>query len=129
MLAIERTADLVEERKAFRADQFKLTGNVNAHFDHTGPEIWEQSGGSITGFCDFVGSGGTLSGVTQYLKKVSPSVKAYCIEPNGCAVLAGIDATDPNHRIQGGGYMISPLKIMQDTTDLLDGYLQVTDEE
>ena len=56
-------------------------------------------------------------------------IKAYCIEPKGCAVLAGIDATDPNHRIQGGGYMINPLKMMEEATELLDGYLQVTDEE
>jgi cysteine synthase len=53
----------VGERGGYRADQFELYGNLRAHYEYTGPEIWEQSGGSITAFVDFVGSGGTLAGV------------------------------------------------------------------
>ena len=53
------------ERDAFRADQFGHAGNPAAHETGTGPEIWDQSGGEITAFCDFAGSGGTLAGPLQ----------------------------------------------------------------
>jgi cysteine synthase A len=91
---------VVEERDAFRADQFELKGNFNAHYFHTGPEMWHQADGGITAFCDFAGSGGTFGGVGMFLKEQSSEIKCYCIEPEGCAVYAGKDVIDPNHRIQ-----------------------------
>src|SRR5512136_2953164 len=58
---VEKEAQrIVAERNAFRADQFRLTGNFRAHYLHTGPEFIKQSGGVIDAFCDFVGTGGSF---------------------------------------------------------------------
>ncbi|MEQ8743672.1 cysteine synthase family protein [Parasphingorhabdus sp.] len=102
-LVRERASALANERQAFFVNQFENPGNSDAHFEGTGPEIWEQSGGSATSFCDFVGSGGTFAGVSRYLKQQNPDVRCYVTEPTDAAVLAGCDLRDPNHPIQGGG--------------------------
>lgn len=96
-----------KERNAFRADQFQRDENPRAHFDGTGPEIWQQSGGIVTAFCDLVGSAGTLGGVARYL---SPhGVKCFAIEPQGAEALAMGDISQPDHPIQGGGYLMADL--------------------
>lgn len=118
---------ITEERGAFRADQFSLRGNFRAHYLHTGPEILAQSDGKIDAFCDFVGSGGTFGGCASAFKEHSLRIKCYVVEPAGAAVLAGHDVTDPNHRIQGGGYGMSELAMLD--SSLIDGFLQVSDEE
>ena len=82
---------ITEERGAFRADQFRRPANRAAHEHGTAPEIWEQSGGVITGFCDFVGSGGTLGGSAAFF--APRGVRCYAVEPDR-----------PDHPIQGGGY-------------------------
>ena len=100
---VERVAQQITmERNAFRADQFNHKGNPNAQTT-TGAEFWHQSGGHIDAFCDFVGSGGTLAGVSSYLRHKNPNIKCYPIEPEGSAVLAGQQVTNPDHLIQGGG--------------------------
>jgi len=116
----------VEERSAFRADQFELEGNFRAHHLHTGPEILEQSGGFIDAFCDFVGTGGTFAGCATAFKEHNPDIQCYIVEPQGAAILAGWPVTYPNHRIQGGGYSLNGLKMLR--PDLVDGYLQVSDQ-
>ena len=63
-----RTEELVKQRAAFQADQFTHRGGFRAHYLHTGPEFWAQSGESIEVFCDFVGSGGTLAGCSRFLR-------------------------------------------------------------
>lgn len=118
---------IVKERRAFRADQFKLAGNVNAHYLNTGPEILHQTGGKIDAFCDFVGTGGSFTGCAMAFKEYNPSIQCFIIEPAGAAVLAGKPVSDPNHRIQGGGYSMPDLHLIK--PELVDGYLQVTDEE
>ena len=124
---VERVAgELVAQRGAFRADQFHLESAFRAHFEGTGPEIWEQSGG-IDGFCDFVGSGGTFAGCAAAFKERSATVKCYVVEPERAAVLAGEPATDPNHPIQGGGYSMPDLKFLN--RDHVDGYLKVSDKD
>lgn len=123
---VERaTREIVAERNAFRADQFQLESAFRAHHHHTGPEIWEQSGG-VEGFCDFVGSGGTFAGCAAAFKERDAEVLCYVIEPSGAAVLAGEDASAPNHRIQGGGYSMPDLTFIN--RDHIDGFLQVSDE-
>ncbi len=93
---------ITKERGAFRADQFERAGNPFAHETTTAPEIWEQSGGSVTAFCDFVGSGGTLGGAARFF---SPrGVRCYAVEPDR-----------PNHPIQGGGYSMAHLKHLEGT--------------
>ena len=120
------TREIVAKRNAFRADQFQLESAIRAHRLHTGPEIWEQSGGGIDGFCDFVGSGGTFAGCAAAFKERSAAVRCFVVEPEGAAVLAGESATDPNHRIQGGGYSMPELELIN--RDHIDGFLQITDE-
>lgn len=94
-------------RGAFRADQFLRPGNPDAHFDGTGPEIWAQSGGMVTAFADFVGSGGTLGGVARCLGP--RGVRCWAVEPAGAEALAGGDVSRPDHPVQGGGYAMADL--------------------
>ncbi len=122
-----RTQELVNERNAFRADQFRLAANFRAHYLHTGPEIIKQSKGIIEGFCDFAGTGGTFAGCAAAFKKYDPSIQCFIVEPDGSAVLAGKAITNPNHRIQGGGYSMANLRYLK--SDDIDGFLEVSDEE
>jgi len=125
---VEREAQrIVEERRAFRADQFRLEGNRRAHTLHTGPEFLAQAGGAIDAFCDFVGTGGSYAGCAMAFKEHDPSIQCFVVEPEGVAVLAGQPVSDPHHRIQGGGYEMPHLAMLQ--AEHIDGYLQVTDRE
>jgi cysteine synthase len=121
------TARIVRDRGAFRADQFHHMGNFRAHYLHTAREILEQTDGKIDAFCDFVGSGGTFAGCTAAFKEFNPKIECFVVEPAGSAVLAGGSPSRPNHQIQGGGYSMPDLPLIQ--TQLIDGYLQVTDAE
>ncbi|MCW7551443.1 cysteine synthase family protein [Endozoicomonas gorgoniicola] len=122
----QRTIELTAERGAFRADQFKLEGSWRAHFKNTGPEIIQQVG-HIDAFCDFVGSGGTFAGCSKYFKEVDHSIDCYIVEPEGAAVLSGEKPTNPNHRIQGGGYSMPDLSLIDSAC--IDGFMKVTDED
>jgi cysteine synthase len=126
-LVEDRARALTRERRAFRADQFLREGNRRAHEEHTGPELWSQTSGRIDAFCEFVGTGGTYAGVTLALKARRPSIACYIVEPAGAAVLAGRRVTDPNHRIQGGGYSMAEIALLEGVP--VDGFLQVTDDE
>lgn len=117
---------ITNERGAFRADQFHLPGNANAHEHGTGLELWEQSGGSIDVFCEFVGTGGTFAGVARYLKARNPDVKCFVVEPEGAAALAGKEIVNPDHRIQGGGYTMDHLEGVE--PDLVDGLVEISDQ-
>jgi len=125
---VEKEAQrIVDESGAFRADQFRLQGNFRAHYLNTGPEFIEQTGGAIDAFCDFPGSGGTFAGCAAAFKEYKPEIKCYVVEPEGAAVLAGEKATNPMHRIQGGGYAMPSLKFIK--PEFIDGFLKVTDDE
>ena len=117
---------ITQERGAFRADQFQLPGNAHAHYQHTAPEIMRQSGG-IDAFCDFIGSGGSFAGCARYFKEVDPAIQCYVVEPTGAAAFAGEPVTRPKHRIQGGGYTMAELPLLDRV--LVDGCLNVSDEE
>ncbi len=94
---VEKAAQrIANERGAYRADQFARAGNPQAHEMGTGPEIWKQSGGEVTAFCDFIGSGGTLAGTAKFLGP--KGVRCYAVDPDR-----------PNHPIQGGGYSMPDL--------------------
>lgn len=122
-----RAQAIVTERNAFRADQFRLAGSVRAHYLHTAPEILRQAGGQIDVFCDFVGTGGSFAGCAAAFKEHNPAIACYVIEPEGAAALAGEPVTQPNHRIQGGGYAFADLPLID--RGHVDGYLTVTDAE
>ncbi|RAP75973.1 PLP-dependent cysteine synthase family protein [Paenibacillus montanisoli] len=117
---------LVREKGAFRADQFERLGNTHAHEYYTAMEMWEQTKGEIDVFVDFAGSGGTFAGCAKALKRCNPAIRCYVVEPETAPYLAGQPVTNPNHRIQGGGYSMKlPLLDKEDATD----YLTVSDEE
>lgn len=125
---VEQVAQrIVAERRAFRADQFRLAGSFRAHYLHTGPEILRQAGGHVDAFCDFVGTGGSFAGCAAAFKEHDASIACYVVEPEGAAVLAGETCTRPNHRIQGGGYSMPSLPLLR--REHIDGYLQVGDVE
>ena len=77
---------LAEENGWFWANQFDNTANRDAHYRSTGPEIWEQTGGTVTAFVASVGTGGTLAGTSTFLKEKNPDVAAVCADPYGAAM-------------------------------------------
>nr|WP_174826825.1 cysteine synthase family protein [Ruegeria arenilitoris] len=121
-LVDEAAQRITTERNAFRADQFGHSGNPKAHATGTGPEIWHQSGGSVTAFCDFAGSGGTLAGAAEYLTPLG--VRCYAVEPEGARAIAGEAINNPDHPIQGGGYAMGDLVHLNGTA--LAGHLSVS---
>jgi cysteine synthase A len=81
--------------------QFSNPDNVRAHRLSTGPEIWEQTGGHVEAFVAAQGSGGTLTGVSTYLKERKPDVLSFAVEPAECAILSGRGWG--SHKIEGIG--------------------------
>jgi len=77
---------LAQELGAFWANQWDNTANRDGHFRSTGPEIWEQTGGRIDGFTCAIGTGGTLSGVSSFLKTRNPKVRVAVADPMGAAM-------------------------------------------
>lgn len=125
---VEEAAQLItRERDAFRADQFHLASSARAHYLHTAPEILQQAQGQVDVFCDYLGTGSSFGGCAAAFKEHDPGIQCYIVEPAGAAVLAGNPVTNPNHRIQGGGYSMTELSLIN--PDYIDGYLEVTDEE
>ena len=123
----QKAQELVKERGAFHADQFSLSGNVLAYEQHTGPEIWEQSEGKADVFLGYAGTGGTFAGTSRFLKSKRHAIRCYLVEPATAAVLAGKPATNSSHRIQGGGYNMANLPLLN--RSLVTDYLSVMDEE
>ena len=125
---VEREAQkIAKERRAFRADQFVLAGNSKAHFETTGPELWQESGQTLTAFVDFAGSGGTYAGIIRALKERDPDIRGYLVEPEGAAAISGAEVTKPDHPIQGGGYSMTDPALLEDVP--VDGYLEVSGTE
>ncbi|NHJ48422.1 MAG: cysteine synthase family protein [Asgard group archaeon] len=126
-LVEEETQRLTKERNAFRADQFTLDGNWHSHYYHTAEEIIRQVKEPIGGFCDFVGSGGSYVGISKKLREKYPKIKCYVVEPVSCAVLAGHEISNLDHKIQGGGYSKQNLAFLEHTK--IDGFIQIEDDE
>ena len=122
-----RAQELTAERHAFRADQFGNPSAARAHEEGTAQELWAQAGGGIDAFCEYVGSGGTYAGTMRGLLAHDPAIRGYVVEPAGAALLAGGAISNPNHRIQGGGYSMARLALLEDIP--VHGYLAVTDDE
>jgi cysteine synthase A len=88
------------------ADQWNNLDNAKAHYESTGPEIWQQTGGKIDGFICSVGSGGTLAGVSRYLKEKNKDVTIGCADPHGAAMFelftTGVAKSTPGGSISEG---------------------------
>jgi cysteine synthase A len=117
---------LTRARNAFRADQFERQSNAAAHEDGTGAEILQQSGGTVTAFCEFVGSGGTLAGCARAFEKADANIRCYAVEPEGGEAIGGGDVSRPDHPIQGGGYSRAKLTLLKDV--VLAGTVVVSGE-
>src|SRR3989449_6431427 len=72
---------LAKELGAFWANQWDNTANRDGHYRSTGPEIWEQTGGKVDGFTCAIGTGGTLAGVSQFLKKKNKNIRVALADP------------------------------------------------
>ena len=123
--AIEKADELAAEiPDSFVAGQFVNPANPNAHFDTTGPEIYEDTDGNVDIFVASVGTGGTITGVGEYLKSKNPNIKVVAVEPASSAVLSGGKAGA--HGIQGIGAGFVPDVL---NTEIYDEVIAVSDDD
>lgn len=123
--AVEKAEELAKEiPNAFIAGQFVNPANPAAHEKTTGPEIWADTDGKVDFFVAGVGTGGTLSGVGKYLKKMNPAVKVVAVEPDASPLLS--EGKAGPHPIQGIGANFIP-----ETLDrsIYDEIIRVTGEQ
>lgn len=123
--AIEKADELAKEiPNSFIPGQFVNPANPKAHFEHTGPEIFEDTDGEVDIFVAGVGTGGTVTGVGQYLKSRKPEVRIIAVEPASSAVLS-TGVAGP-HKIQGIGAGFVP-KVLD--TKVYDEIITVSNED
>jgi len=129
-LVERKTEEIVKERNGFRVDQFHNPSNFKSHFK-TGDEIWNQLGGQIDLFADFIGTSGTFVGVSKRLKeKSNNSIQCFIIEPKKTSILSTGKIQSQSHKIQGGGYSMTIDELfLSKNKNLIDGFLEVSDEE
>ncbi len=99
---------LAQENGWFWANQFNNLANRAAHYKTTGPEIWEQTSGEVTGFVSAVGTGGTLAGTTEFLKERNKKILCVCADPYGAAMWSwfkngNLDTKDGDSYAEGIG--------------------------
>ena len=123
--AIEKAESLAKEiPNSFIPDQFSNPSNPKVHKETTGPEIWNDTDGKVDIFVAGVGTGGTITGVGEFLKEKNPNIKIVAVEPEDSPLLSkGIAGS---HKIQGIGANFVP-KILN--TDIYDEIITIKNEE
>ena len=123
--AIAKANELAAEIPgSFIPGQFGNPANPKAHFETTGPEIWEDTDGTVDAFVAGVGTGGTLTGVGRYLKEKNPAVKVVAVEPKDSPVLS--EGHAGSHKIQGIGAGFVPDVL---DTGIYDEVIPVTNDD
>ena len=123
--AIEKANELAREiPNSFIPSQFDNPANPEAHKLTTGPEIWQDTEGSVDIFVSSVGTGGTLSGTGEYLKSQNSKIKVVAVEPSASPLIS--KGTFGAHKIQGIGANFIPKNLNK---DIIDEVVTVTDEE
>lgn len=126
---MNRARTLAEESGAWLADQFFNESNVEAHYQTTGPEIWEQMDGKVDALVVGVGTGGTLTGAGRYLKERRAAVKVVLADPVGSMLadlVKGKESSSSSYIVEGIGQDFVPGNF--DTT-LVDAVVQVNDSD
>lgn len=123
--AIDKALELkVENPDAFIPQQFENPANAEIHRKTTGEEIWNDTDGTVDIVVAGVGTGGTISGIGQFLKSKNPNIKIYAVEPDASPLLSG--GTAGVHKIQGIGANFIP-KIYD--ASVIDGVIRVKDDD
>jgi cysteine synthase A len=123
--AIKKAEELAKDiSNSFIPQQFKNLANPKIHRETTGPEIWNATDGQVDTLVAGVGTGGTITGVAEYIKPLKPQFKAVAVEPYDSSVLSG--GMPGPHKIQGigAGFIPNVLKM-----DLVDEIIKVKNEE
>ena len=123
--AIAKAEELHQQiENSFIPEQFENPANPEAHRKTTGPEIWNDTDGEVDVFVAGVGTGGTITGVGEYLKSKKPNVKVVAVEPESSAVLSTGQAGA--HKIQGIGAGFVPNTL---NTEIYDEILPISNED
>ena len=123
--AVAKAEELAKEIPgSWIAGQFDNPDNPQAHYETTGPEIWEDTEGNVDIFVATVGTGGTLSGTARYLKEKNPNIKVIAVEPAASPLLSGGQAGP--HKIQGIGANFIPNNLDR---SIYDEVITVSDED